>query len=410
MMNQHVENRVAHPWAAVAMGALLCICLSTRPVNAQEMDSPPRWELTTDVDGELWRNTSGGLDTGSRLLGHAKVDLNVDSNQTLGIQGLALHGSLLYTNGKSINELTGSAQGISNIEAPRALRLYEAWAEWLSDSGQQSVKLGLYDLNSEFDVIDAASLFINPSHGIGPDFSQSGRNGPSIFPTTSLALRVWLQHAPWTLQAVVLDGVPGDPDHETRTTLRVDKGDGLLYVGEAGVVTETGWRAALGYWRYSAAFDDLVVINPDDTPLQRRGNAGLYALTEKRLIAQSEQRSGVSVYLRYGVANAHINPVNSYVGSGIVLSGITAAHPEDHFALSFAMATAGQPFREAQLNNGVRSTRTEQITELTYYLPITSWLALQPDVQHVRHPGFDAQIASSWVVGVRFEVTAGLRR
>jgi porin len=51
------------------------------------------------------------------------------------------------------------------------------------------VKIGLYDLNSEFDVIEAAALFLNPSHGIGPDFAQSGRNGPSIFPVTSLAIR-----------------------------------------------------------------------------------------------------------------------------------------------------------------------------------------------------------------------------
>ena len=69
-----------------------------------------------------------------------------------------------------------------------------------------SIKFGLYDLNSEFDAIEAAALFINPSHGIGPDFSQSGRNGPSIFPLTSLALRAdYKLDDHWLVRAVILD-------------------------------------------------------------------------------------------------------------------------------------------------------------------------------------------------------------
>ena len=34
-----------------------------------------------------------------------------------------------------------------------------------------SVLTCLYNLNSEFDVIETAGLFINSSHGIGPDYS-----------------------------------------------------------------------------------------------------------------------------------------------------------------------------------------------------------------------------------------------
>jgi hypothetical protein len=35
----------------------------------------------------------------------------------------------------------------------------------------------------------SASLFLNSSFGIGPEFSQSGLEGPSIFPNTSVGAR-----------------------------------------------------------------------------------------------------------------------------------------------------------------------------------------------------------------------------
>ena len=73
------------------------------------------------------------------------------------------------------------------------MKLYEAWFEQTLFDDRLSFKAGLYDLNTEFDVVETAGLFINSSHGIGPDFSQSGVNGPSIFPTTSLGIRVKAQ-------------------------------------------------------------------------------------------------------------------------------------------------------------------------------------------------------------------------
>ena len=41
------------------------------------------------------------------------------------------------------------------------------------------------NLNAEFYVNDSSAMFINSSFGMGQDFAQSGKNGPSIFPVTS---------------------------------------------------------------------------------------------------------------------------------------------------------------------------------------------------------------------------------
>src|SRR3546814_19744526 len=116
----------------------------------------------------------------------------------------------------------------------RALRLYEAWIDQkIGDAA--SVRIGLYDLNSEFDALDTAGFFVSSPHGIGPDFAQSGRNGPSIFPAPSLAARVAISPAPgWTVRAALLDGVPGHPDHPPRTAPRLGLGPGAG-TGKGGV-------------------------------------------------------------------------------------------------------------------------------------------------------------------------------
>jgi porin len=77
-------------------------------------------------------------------------------------------------------------------------------------------------LNSEFDAIESAKLFVNPSHGIGADFAQTGLNGPSIFPFAGLAVRLRAERGPFSVQVAALDAVPGDPDRRTHSGIDLD--------------------------------------------------------------------------------------------------------------------------------------------------------------------------------------------
>ena len=385
--------------------AVLGCCLANTAL-CQTAESPvSAYEIEARIDGEAWRNAHGGLAVDNRFLLHGIVTLTVNGDAAFGIPGLTLYGSTLYTNGQSINELVGSVQGISNVEAPRAWRWFETWLEWAYGAQPNSLKFGLYDVNSEFDAVDTAGLFINPSHGIGPDFSQSGANGPSIFPVASLALRSWHQRGPWTVQLAALDGTPGDPDRPTRSTVKFGSRDGLLLLAEAGLTVASGWRTAVGYWRYTAKFDDLLTTDNTGAPTQRNDNDGYYVFTDVPLFP-AEHRFGLNAFVRYGNANAHINPTRSYLGGGIVLSGLTHEKSEDQLGLAFGIVRAGRDFRVAQVAEGLDTASDERIVELTYYFPATGWLSLQPDIQHVHRAGFDAAVRDAWVFGVRFSLNA----
>jgi porin len=223
-----------------------------------------------------------------------------------------VHLYALYNNGADFSG-TRYPRGwvASNIETGTpAVRLYEAWIEQSLADDKLSLRAGLYDLNSEFDALDAAGLFINPAHGIGTDFSQSGLNGPSIFPVTSLAVRVQYRiDQATTLRAAVLDGVPGDPTAPRRTAIKLGRGDGALLVGEVDR-TFGDWRLIAGYWRYTAPFDDLLETARAGVPTQRRGAQGAY-LRGEGLIAGAKQGSGLDAFFRLdcaGVGRLHAVP------------------------------------------------------------------------------------------------------
>ena len=76
---------------------------------------------------------------------------------------LRIYGSTFWVNGQGI---ASNIQGISNIEAERGFEILESWIQYESNS-TFSLRFGIVNLNSQFDHIEPADFFINPSQGIG---------------------------------------------------------------------------------------------------------------------------------------------------------------------------------------------------------------------------------------------------
>lgn len=387
---------------------LLAALLAGAPLHAQDTRaatpaaSAPAADLSVAYTFDLWTNALGGIRRGSRYLDNLDVTLTLDGAGLVGWTGATLFAHGLYNNGVSLtDELVGDSQTVSNIDAgTRATRLYEFWLEQRLPGGRASLKFGLYDLNSEFDTNDSAGLFINSSHGIGPDFSQSGRNGPSIFPVTSLALRGNYELADGvTVRAAVLDAVPGDPDRPSRTAVRLGNGEGALVIAEFQY-SDAATKAAIGHWRYSAA-QEAVASQLDGVPRRLARNAGLYLLVERKLAAEVDAAQGLAAWVRVGAARPRLNPVGRYFGAGVVYTGALAGRDDDRLGLAIGWAEFGRPYRRAKHRIGDRSDRREINVEATYSAPIRPWLSLQPDIQFIVNPGGDPGLGDALVVGLR---------
>jgi porin len=393
--------------SAVEPASQVTVQPHSEPIEATDADPDKAVAFEIAYTGDVWTNARGGIARGTRYLDNLDVLVNVDLEKAASIPNTTLFVYGLYNNGKDFSgSLVGDALVVSNIETGvQAARLYEAWVQHDALGGRLSLRAGLYDFNAEFDALDSASLFIGSGHGIGADIAQSGQNGPSIFPSTSLAARVQfgLTDA-LKLRVAVLDGVPGDPNRPKRTAIKLGNGDGALLAGEFEWTTEST-KILLGYWRYTAAFENYLATATAGVTVTSKGNDGIYLRGETRLWRQGPNAErGLSAFARIGGADSRYNGFSRFYSLGAVYDGPLASRPEDQFGLALAWAETATALRRFGQLSGAPVDSREVVLEGTYRAPITPWLTVQPTVQYVINPGLDQSLNNALTMGLRTEL------
>lgn len=353
---------------------------------------------------DVMSNISGGSKTGTETLDNLDLKAIVDGEKLLGSQGTSAKIYYLHNNGSRPGaDLAGDAEGIDNIEVKTpGGRLYEAWIQQNFMKDRLSFLAGLYDLNSEFYVTDASGLFLRPTFGIGTDMGQSGANGPSIFPVTSVGLRVKVQPSQvLSFQAAVLDGVPGNPNNPRGTYVQFNHGDGALIVGEADYLPGGGspnGKMGFGAWEYSGKFNDFVDVDGAGNPVQRR-SYGQYVLGQRQVYQEPGREGlGLNIFARFGVANGDVNKFDYAWSAGAVYTGLFTGREKGQLGLGVEGAHTSNKYRKSI---GTADASTTAF-ELTYSDNLTPWLAVQPDVQYIVNPGADPMLKNALVAGARF--------
>jgi porin len=367
--------------------------------------------LTFSYSGELVQNAGGGARRGATVAGAAGGEVTLLLGRLVGWHGARLFVFALATHGGAPSALVGDVQGVSNLEAPAAVRLEEAWLQQNLLDNRLSWLVGRYDLNTEFYRLQSAALFINSSFGIGPEFAHSGVAGPSIFPNTAVGTRVDFKPSPNVVwRAAVLDGVPVDRPGEGIRLFA--PGDGALVVGEVALLARPdtggvprqrrfgigrgrarpyGGKLAIGAWYYTARFPDL-----SDTT-QHRGSGGAYLIGDLTVRA-------LTVFAQLGLGDGRVNQIGGYLGGGFTFTAPFSSRAQDALGLAVAGARNGSHYERAQTAAGDPAAG-ETSVELTYLAQLGSWLTLQPDLQYVIHPGGTRATRNAVVPGLRVAVS-----
>ncbi len=364
-----------------------------------------------------WYNLSGGNASGFVYIDNVDVVGNLHVGQIFGSQqdlSIFLYG--LGNHGGSATALMGDYQVASNIETVPSWRLYEAWAQYNFNQDRLSLLAGLYDLNSEFDILEPGLLFVHSSFGIGAEYAQTGENGPSIFAVTSLAFRaagVIGDRTQWRVG--IFDGVPGDPNDLKRNNINLSKSDGALLATEVSVFLKSLTSALsaanqgpvhlrhkkvgrehdphkkdklnIGAWYYTASFEEIGDPNNTST-----GNFGAYLGYQKYM-------NHWSLFARYGLANERFNRFGSAISGGFVKDGLFNAW-DDQIGLAFSSGVSGRSYHEAFDT----SDRVETAIELTYVVAPASWLNVKPNIQYVINPDTQAGVKNAFAVALMVQV------
>lgn len=349
---------------------------------AANSDEAVDWSLTYkgDVAGVL----SGGTSKSGRYLDNIEITGEASLEKLFGWSGATLYGHLLSNSGAVPNDIAGTLQGIDNIEVsrPRA-KLYQLWLEQELADGQASVLAGLYDLNSEFYQTETAGLLIAPAFGIGSELAATGPNGPSIFPSTALAVRGrWDIAEGQRFQAAVLNasaGVVGDPGG-----VDTSFDDGALLIGEW--VHSGALQLRVGAWTYTDRQDDIRDVDGLGSPLQRQAH-GVYASVEGQIAALGD--SALSGFVRAGTSEGHTTPYAGGWQAGLLASPVFGSRPNSAFSIGINQGLINSRQRANDRDAGGDPSNGESALEITYADKIGDHLTLQPDLQFVHDPGAD---------------------
>lgn len=373
------------------LAAAAALCAAAGAARAAE--DPPSGPLTLEARDtvEGWRNLQGGVAVGNTTLNKLQASVRF-TGEAVGWRGFAFYAQVFKTNAESLSlARTGDIQTASNIEAPDVQRLFEFWVsqDFGDDKtpGWVALRAGLIDLNRTFDSIEPAGLFLNSSHGIGPDLSRSGVTGPSIFPVTGLSAQ-----ADWRAgqKLVTHLGVFAEPDPQRQgqfADLRLSSRDGAIVIGQADYAFAKDAQASLGVWRYTARQASVA-----DPARRLEPRAGVYGFADGPLPLPGRP----SGWVRAGVADRRVQTVAGYLGAGLAWKGLLPGRTGDQFGVAVAHAIIGGPAQAAQ---GLPASETT--FELTYSLRLNRYLHLQPDVQHIVHPAARPGLRDATAVGLR---------
>lgn len=350
-------------------------------------------------------NSTGGFESGSAYINFLDITTETDLNALTGFNAGIFTFRALGKKGSSPNEYTGSAQGISNIEAPDLFRVYEVKLEKPFFNERLSIAAGLMDLNAEFDVKESSSLFINPSHGIGMDYAQSGANGPSIYPYTALGARIGLNLTEnLNIKMAAYDGIPGKRDCPDEAGFYIDRNEGALIAFEAVTAygsfeeTEENFsRFGLGGWTYTSQVE--CEYNADIHADETHQSWGVYVFAEGKIASLPKPLYG---FIRAGGANAEVNPYGYFAAGGLLMKGIFTDNMSDNFGIAFALAGAGSQYRNYASEQGTMAKKYELNIETTYSIGVMDFLEFQPDIQYVINPAGASENAFAY--GMRFKM------
>lgn len=414
--------------------ALFCALAALAPCRAalaDEAAGASAVELEIGVKADFISNRSGGIKTGTGFMNHWDVKLAVDADKAFGWQDTKALLHVINDHGGRVNAThVGSFMGVDNIEvgAPTT-KVFQAWLERGLLDGDFALLAGLYPIDQEFYVTDATAIFLHPTGGMAAEVAQTGRSGPSIFPTSAFGIRAKWRPTPRVIaMAALLDGVPGDPNNPRGTHVRFNRGDGAMAIaelsyntapphaaddapaGKPAAATPVGFgsqfegagKYAVGFWRYTPRFDDRSDTDTAGSPL-RRVNRGWYVFAEETVYREAgDPQQGLALYLRHGTASADINTVDRTTSFGLRYKGLLPGRDEDEFAIGQTRAHAAAKF---VLASATPLDSAETALEIAYRAQVLPWLAIQPSLQRIRYPNFDPAPGTARVLGVRFDLS-----
>jgi porin len=377
------------------------------PSQSQAADNGPSpITLRLQYTGEAADNPIGGIHNGATYMNQILGQFHIDTDKAFGWTGGNFVLEAFYENADSLDtQYVGAAQDPSLIDTSGVamFRVYQAY--YMQDIGNTNLLFGIYDPETEFGITKPMDIFFNGAYAWTTTLDQSGVNGPSTYPDTSLALRVRQTfNEQWSVQAAILDGVPDSPKYPAINAVNINNANGALLLAEADYVPTRTTKIMAGFWDYTGKFPALNQLDANGMQRQTYGSTGGYIGGATRLYSQTARR-GLDAFANIGIASSSVQQIDRSLNVGLTYTGLLDARPFDRLGFAVGLARAGDAYKNMQIASGSGVENYETNFELTYRMPITRWLTIQPDIQYWINPNMDPALKNDLLFMVHFEIS-----
>jgi porin len=377
-----------------------------------------RWgvKFAATYIGEVLGNPSGGLKQGSVYEGRLNLAIDVDLEKLAGMRQLSFHANLFQIHGGGLSRgALFNFMDVSGIEALPSTRLYEMWFEqkW---GTKLALRAGQLAADTEFMTAKYTDVFTNASLGWPVGLSLNMPSGGPSPPLAAVGARLRADvFDNLSLLGAVFNGDaagpgPQDPQLRNRYGVNFRVNDPPLVLGEMQLL----WNAKkgdpgldgklkFGAWRHFGDFSDqrlsasgVTLADPASggTPAMLRGDFGFYSVFERKLYrVGGDDDRGIGIFARASYSPPDRNLIDYYVDAGLEFIGLSDRRPKDKFGIATAYApvspwaTALDTDFQTLSGPGWPIRRFEGLFTAVYQYEIRAGWTLQPNFQHIVHPG-----------------------
>lgn len=346
--------------------------------------------------------TEGGFNKGPNALDNLFFVTEVDGEKAYNIPGNVFHFSLLNTNGGHPNaRRLGSLEGVNNLEVVRnRVKIFELWVDQKLFNNKLSILAGVYNTAMDFYYLDASNNFIKPTYQIDQTLAQSGRGGPSVFPSPTVGVRFKVTPTPlWYVQGAVMNGMASDPNAPFRTQARFGDPNGYFMMAEAGVTPEATDAEALnkfgiGVWQYTRPLNDLLLTDAAGNPLRRHSH-GSYVVSSYCYHEKNDQK--YIAFARLNMGDGNTATVRWAGTAGLIFRGFLPKRPAGELGIGGSLSHNSSKFLRASAAGGTVMKRREKGIEVYYMDQLTQGLNMQVSGQKIYNPGAAPTVPNAYV-------------
>lgn len=320
--------------------------------------------------------TRGGTDnkraTQGMYYGNTSIQLDTEK---LGLwKDGTINANMQYLTGMPLGNV-GDIQGYNSNGSSRYVMLHEAWIKQALFKGKVEIKGGKQNANAEFIGLPATANFMNLSFGV------MGNSKMPNSPNTALGIAT--KYSPVKsidLRYGLFDG-DARPGRSGMTTA-FDKKGGSYNIAEITFKPEIKGHEGqykLGGWYHTA---NATEITDSDTPKTHGGNQGLYIALQQNVYHEKNDKSqGLDIIGQFGGAPENRNQIGQYYGAGVRYKGLIPKRNADELGIATAIANF------SSRSETLYGQNKESVIEVYNKIQLTPWIAVQPDLQVIIHPG-----------------------